>query len=115
MHMNGITQLSSGNINTLDVQNGVYNFTGTGASVGALTFEGGTIAATPGTSALLTVGTLTLTDPNPTQPRPKTFVSITITVQTLSLVCGPNQCQLFTQNANLTTKTQKGYLNVIRK
>jgi len=86
MHANGITQLGSGNINTLDVQNGVYNFTGTGASVGALTFEGGTIAATPGSSALLAVGSLTLTDPNPAQPRPKTFVSITITVQSLSLV-----------------------------
>jgi len=94
---NGDTQVGSGSIQLLDIQTGTYTVTGTGASAGTLTFEGGTIASPGPNAALLTVGTLKITG-----GQPKTLSVINVAATTLSLSCGTGQCQLFTQRANLT-------------
>jgi len=102
--VNGIVQCATANIARLDAQSGVFNITGSGATVTTLTWEGGTITApSTATTTTLTVSSLVLTG-----TQPKTLSYLTATTQTLSLSCGPQQCQLFTLNASLTTKATKG-------
>jgi len=108
---NGDTQIGSGSIQLLDIQTGTFTVTGTGASAGTLTFEGGTIASPGPTSALLTVGTMKITG-----AQPKTLSVINVAATTLSLSCGTGQCQLFTQRANLTIPAAvSSKLRVIQK
>jgi len=102
--VNGLVQSATANINTFDIQSGTFNITGSGATVSSLTWEGGLITS-PSTTAstTLNVATLTLTG-----TQPKTLSNIKATVTNLALSCGTQQCQLFTQNASLNTKSQTG-------
>jgi len=101
-HTNGFTQIGSGTINNLYVEVGSLNVTGTQVNIGNLTFEGGAIAGKNAAGVTLFIGNTTLVG-----HEPKTFVDITARSQNIELSCGTEQCQLFTQNALLTTKMKK--------
>jgi hypothetical protein len=101
-HINGLTTIPTATISTLDIQSGLFNITGAGVTANTLNFEGGTISATT-PSGTLKVGALTLTG---TQPH--TLENIAVTANSLTLSCGPQQCQLFTINATLTAKSTFG-------
>jgi hypothetical protein len=96
-HTNGDTEIGSGTIGTLDVQTGTVNVTGSGATIGVLLFEGGQISGNnPSATVVLTIGNATLTG-----NQPKILNNLTAKFQELNLKCGPQQCQLFTQDANI--------------
>jgi hypothetical protein len=95
-HQNGITNVATGNIQTLDVQTGTYNVTGSSITVGSLTFEGGQIQ---GTSKNAIVASSTSVTSN----QPKTIKNIVVSSTAINLACGAQQCQLLTLNAKLTT------------
>jgi len=100
IHENGQTSVGGGNFGTVDVQNGLWNLTGIGATIGTLRFEGGLVSATHGKGAAITVTSTILTG-----TEPKTFEDIRVTTTSVSLSCGVQQCQLFTKNAIFTTPT----------
>jgi len=102
--VNGLVQSGTANINTFDIQSGTFNITGSGATVSTITWEGGLITS-PSTTASTTLNVVNLTL---TGTQPKTLSNIKATVTNLALSCGNQQCQLFTQNASLNTKTQTG-------
>jgi len=100
--VNGVVQTVTANINTLDIQAGTFNITGSGATITSFTWEGGLVTApSASTSTTLGVTSLTLTG-----TIAKTITNLKVTVTNLALTCGTQQCQLFTQNAALNTKTQ---------
>jgi len=103
-HTNGFSQIGSGTINNLDVLIGSVNITGSSVSIGNLTFEGGVIAGQNSAGVTLTITNTTLIG-----HEPKTFVNILARSQNIELSCGTQQCQLFTQNAVLTTNMKKSY------
>jgi len=95
---NGITNIGTGNIAKLDLQTGVFNVTGPGASVGSLTWEGGQLCASPKSATIVTATSSVLTG-----NQPKTLTDVTLSSISITVSCGPNQCQLFTLNAKFTT------------
>jgi hypothetical protein len=104
---NGFTQIGTGTINNFTITIGSVNITGASLNIGNLTFVGGTIAGNNRNGAALSIGNTTLIGNDP-----KTFVDITARSQDIELSCGTQQCQLFTQNALLTTKGSKRRNNV---
>jgi len=95
-HENGVTNLATGNIQTLDVQTGTFNLSGSSITIGSLTYEGGEIMGTGSNTILATSVSVT-------GNQPKTIDAITISSPSISLSCGAQQCQLLTLNAKLTT------------
>jgi hypothetical protein len=95
---NGVTNIATGNIANLDVQTGVFNVTGPGASVGALFWEGGQICSAPGSATILSATSTVVTG-----TQPKTLSSITLSSVSITISCGFQQCQLFTFDAKYTT------------
>jgi len=94
---NGFTEIESGTFGTLNVQTGSLNVTGSGASIAVLIFQGGQISGNnPKGDVTLTIGNATLTG-----NQPKTLTDLTAKFQQLNLKCGPQQCQLFTQDATI--------------
>lgn len=100
VHQNGVTQMGSGTIDSLAVQVGTYNITGSGATVGSLSFTGGEITGAAGAGTILSVGDTTITGASA-----KTLSNILVTTSTLQLSCNAPQCQLFTSSASLTAKS----------
>jgi len=95
-HENGVTNLATGNIQTLDVQSGTFNVTGSTLTVASLTYEGGEIMGTGSNYILATSVGLS-------GNQPKTIATITISSPSITLACGTQQCQLLILNAKLTT------------
>jgi len=94
-HQNGLTYIPTGNVQTLDVQTGTFNVTGSSITVGSLTFEGGTITGNGKNSIVSTSTTITTNSP-------KTINGIIISSTGIAISCGAQQCQLLTVNAKLT-------------
>jgi len=96
-HTNGYTEIDSGTFGTLNVQTGYLNFTGSGATVAVLQFNGGQISGNnPKNTVVLNIGNATLTG-----NQPKTFTDMTIKFQQLNMQCGRQQCQLFTEDTTM--------------
>lgn len=101
-HENGDTTIGTGNFGSVDVQTGNWNITGLAVTIGQLTFEGGQISSTPGRRGVVTVSTTIITG-----NQPKTFSDVEVTSSVINLVCGTQQCQLFTKNAIFATPSSE--------
>eukprot|EP01124_Arcella_intermedia_P004249 TRINITY_DN1238_c0_g1_i1.p1 TRINITY_DN1238_c0_g1~~TRINITY_DN1238_c0_g1_i1.p1 ORF type:complete len:612 (-),score=97.18 TRINITY_DN1238_c0_g1_i1:36-1871(-) len=104
---NGVTNIGTGVISALDLQTGSFTINGpappTGAllSVATFTFEGGSMSSISKT-APVAVTSFTLSG-----VQPKTLSNVSVTAGTLTLDCGSQQCQLFTQDAHLSSGSKQ--------
>jgi hypothetical protein len=99
-HKNGFTQTNTGTIGTFNIENGNVNVT-TAATISKLNMTGGTLAgADPSAGVIVTVTNSTFTTSTP-----KTLENLILYTSNIDLNCpGAVQCQLFTINAEITTK-----------
>lgn len=100
---NGVTNIGTGVVSSLDLQTGSFTINGpappTGSllSVASFTFEGGSLASIAPT-APVSINSFSLSG-----VQPKTLNNVSVSAGTLTLDCGSQQCQLFTQDAHLSS------------